>query len=53
MPVLSVILQPVGEGVRALEGKEHTHRSEEPTAHLPRRTKAKGRGGFSIAVEKK
>lgn len=29
MPVLCVILQPVGEGVRALDDKEHIGRSEE------------------------
>ena len=51
MPVLGIILQPVREGVRALEDKEHARRHE--AALLPRRTDVKGRGGFLIAAEEK
>lgn len=51
MPELSVILQPIREGVLALEDRQHAHGSEE--ALLPRSTDVKERGGFLIASEKK
>lgn len=52
VPVLSVVLQPIREGVPALEDEEHTCGAEEATAHSPRRMKVQGRGGFLITVEK-
>lgn len=44
MPVLCLVLQPVREGVCALEDMEHARRGEE--APLPRRTGVMARGGF-------
>lgn len=52
MPVLSFVLQPIREGVRALEAKKHTGVSEE-VCPLPRMDVRQGRGGFLIATEKK
>lgn len=44
MPVLCLVLQPVREGVRALEDMEHARRAEETL--LPGRTGVMARGGF-------
>ena len=50
MPVLSVILQAVREGVCALEDEVHTCGSAEATAHLPRRMEVKGKDGVFTEV---